>query len=106
MVKILSKVVISAVLVASTLAAEATDDLTYYWPGINYIGHSGDSHAWPIMADGRDISQYAQNDYGTYHSYHVLGEIADYYGGYYHDKDFGFGHLTDYATKPGKKIWI
>jgi len=87
-------------------AAAATDDLTYYWPGTNYIGHNGDSHAWPIMADGRDISQYAQNDYGTYHSYHVLGEISDYYGGYYKDKDFGFGHLTDYATKPGKKIWI
>lgn len=87
-------------------AADATDDLTYYWPGKNYIGHPGDVHAWPVMADGRDLSQYAQNNYGTYHSYHVLGEISDYYGGYYHNKDFGFGHLTDYAIKPGKKIWI
>ncbi len=87
-------------------AAAASEDLSYYWPGSHYIGHGGDSHAWPIMADGRDISQYAQNDYGTYHSYHVLGEVADYYGGYYNDKDFGFGHLTDYAVKPGKKIWI
>ncbi len=87
-------------------AADAPDDLRFYWPGTNYIGHPGDVHDWPIMADGRDISQYAQNNYGTYHSYHVLGEIADYYGGYYHNKDFGFGHLTDYAIKPGKKIWI
>ncbi len=87
-------------------AADATDDLTYYWPGTHYIGHPGDVHAWPIMADGRDISQYAQNDYGTYHSYHVMGEIKDYYAGYYHKKDFGFGHLSDYAIKPGKKIWI
>lgn len=87
-------------------AADASDDMKYYWPGTNYIGHPGDVHAWPIMEDGRDISQYAQNDYGTYHSYHVLGEISDYYGGYYHNKDFGFGHLTDYAIKPGKKIWI
>lgn len=87
-------------------AADASDDLTYYWPGTHYIGHPGDSHAWPVMADGRDISQYAQNNYGTYHSYHVLGEIKDYYGGYYKNRDFGFGHLTDYAVKPGKKIWI
>ncbi len=87
-------------------AADASNDLKYYWPGTHYIGHPGDSHAWPVMADGRDISEYRQNDYGTYHSYHVLGEIKDYYGGYYFEKDFGFGHLTDYAIKPGKKIWI
>ena len=87
-------------------AADAPDDLTFYWPGSNYIGHGGELHAWPIMADGRNISHYSQNDYGTYHSYHVLGEISDYYAGYYHKKDFGFGHLTDYAIKPGKKIWI
>ncbi|MEA1875320.1 MAG: DUF5107 domain-containing protein, partial [Bacteroidota bacterium] len=87
-------------------SADAPDDLIFYWPGSNYIGHGGKLHAWPIMADGRDVSQYAQNDYGTYHSYHVLGEIADYFAGYYHKKDFGFGHLADYAIKPGKKIWI
>ncbi|MCD6347266.1 MAG: DUF5107 domain-containing protein [Bacteroidales bacterium] len=87
-------------------AADAPDDLKFYWPGGNYIGHGGDVHDWPLMSDGRDISQYAQNNYGNYHSYHVLGEVTDYYGGYYKTKDFGFGHLTDYAIKPGKKIWI
>ncbi|MCD6332432.1 MAG: DUF5107 domain-containing protein, partial [Bacteroidales bacterium] len=87
-------------------SADVTDGLTYYWPGNHYIGHGGDVHPWPLLKDGRNISNYAENNFGASHSYHVIGIYTDYFGGYYHDLDYGFGHLTDYAEKPGKKIWI
>jgi tetratricopeptide (TPR) repeat protein len=89
-----------------TAAADATDDLQYYFPGNAYIDHSGNRFDWPVMKDGRDISLYRNNDYGTYHSYHVLGEYTDWFAGYYNDSQTGFGHWSRYPYKPGKKIWI
>jgi tetratricopeptide (TPR) repeat protein len=89
-----------------TAAADATDDLQYYFPGNAYIDHGGNVFDWPLMADGRDISLYRNNNYGTYHSYHVLGEYTDWFAGYYHKSNTGFGHWSRYPYKPGKKIWI
>ena len=89
-----------------TAAADATDDLQYYFPGNAYIDHSGNAFDWPIMPDGRDISLYRNNNYGTYHSYHVLGEYSDWFAGYFHKSETGFGHWSRYPYKPGKKIWI
>jgi hypothetical protein len=89
-----------------TAAADVGEDLQYYFPGKAYIGHSGDEHSWPVTSDGRDISMYKNNNYGSSHSYHVLGEYTDWFAGYYNDSDFGFGHWSRYPYKPGKKIWI
>ena len=89
-----------------TAAADATDDLQYFFPGKAYIDHSGNSFPWPVMSDGRDISFYRNNNYGTSHSYHVLGEYTDWFAGYYHNSETGFGHWSRYPYKPGKKIWI
>jgi tetratricopeptide (TPR) repeat protein len=89
-----------------TAAADATDDLQYFFPGTAYIDHSGNAFAWPLMSDGRDISFYRNNNYGTAHSYHVLGEYTDWFAGYYHNSGTGFGHWSRYPYKPGKKIWI
>ncbi len=89
-----------------TAAADAGNDLQFNYPGNAFIGHSGDASPWPLIKGGRDISMYRQNDYGSSHSYHVLGEYTDWFSGYYHDSDFGFGHWSRYPYKPGKKIWI
>jgi len=87
-------------------SADATDDLRYYFPGTTYIGHGGDAHPWPIHENGRNVSIYGNNDFGSYKSYHVLGEYTDFFGGLYQNQRFGFGHWSPYGDKPGKKIWI
>jgi tetratricopeptide (TPR) repeat protein len=89
-----------------TAAADATNDLQFYFPGKAHIDHSGNEFSWPVMDDGRDISLYKNNDYNSSHSYHVLGEYGDWFAGYYHNSDYGFGHWTRHPVKPGKKIWI
>ncbi len=90
----------------ATAAADASPDLTYYFPGQHYIGHEGEESPWPILADGRNISKYPENNYGSDHSYHVLSTYTDFFAGYYSNRNFGFGHWSDYTQKPGKKIWI
>jgi len=89
-----------------TAAADVGDDLKYYFPGKAYIGHSGEVSGWPVMSNGTDISFYRNNNYGSSHSYHVLGEYTDWFAGYYQNNDNGFGHWSRYPYKPGKKIWI
>lgn len=87
-------------------AAQARDDLQFFFPGDHYIGHGGDAHSWPIDDQGRDLSYYRNNDFGGSKSYHVLGAYTDFYGGYWHDWDFGFGHWGEHADTPGQKVWI
>ncbi len=84
----------------------AEGDLEFCFPGTNYIGHEGELHTWPIDEKGRDLSRYKNNDFGSYKSYHVLGEPTDWFGGYWHDDDMGVVHYSPYADKLGKKIWI
>ncbi len=87
-------------------AVKAEGNLEFAYPGTNYIGHDGSLHDWPIHPDGMDISWYEKNNFGGYKSYHVLGQLSGFYGGYWHDDAFGFGHFSDYDAKPGKKLWI
>ncbi|MGQ7868848.1 DUF5107 domain-containing protein [Sunxiuqinia sp. sy24] len=86
-------------------AAKADGNLEFIYPGNQRIGHGGELGDWPIDND-RDISRYENNDFGIYKSYHVLGTYSDFFGGYWHDDDFGFAHHASYDDKPGKKIWI
>jgi Tfp pilus assembly protein PilF len=86
---------------------KAAGNLQFIWPGTHYIGHDGTAHDWPIdPANGRDLSWYENNNFGSYKSYHVLGRLADFWGGYWHDEDFGMAHCAAYGDKPGRKIWI
>ncbi|HVN58029.1 MAG TPA: DUF5107 domain-containing protein [Bacteroidales bacterium] len=89
-----------------TMAADATDDLHYVFPGTHYIDHGGNDTEWPVLKDGRNISDYNANDYGGAHSYHVLGCYTDWFAGFYSSSNTGFGHWSRYPYKPGKKIWI
>ena len=86
-------------------AAEAGDDLEFIYPGNMHIGHGGERGSWPLE-NGRDISFYRNNNFGPYKSYHVINSHTDYFGGYWHDSEFGFGHWSRYDEKPGKKLWI
>jgi len=86
-------------------AAKSSGNLEFIYPGSNWIGHGGEKGNWPVDK-GREINFYEKNNFGSYKSYHVLNSYSDVYGGYYHDDNFGFGHLSDYDEKPGKKLWI
>jgi tetratricopeptide (TPR) repeat protein len=86
---------------------KAAGNLQFIHPGTHYIGHDGRAHDWPIdPKNGRDLSWYENNNFGSYKSYHVLGRLADFFGGYWHDDDFGMAHCAAYGDKPGRKIWI
>ena len=86
-------------------AAKTEGNLEFIYPGSHYIGHGGEVGGWPFD-QGREISFYENNNFGGYKSYHVLNAYTDFMGGYWHDDDFGFGHLCDYDERPGKKLWI
>lgn len=87
-------------------SADAGDDLRYYFPGNLYIDHGGRAYPWPVHENGKDISVYGNNDFGSYKSYHVIGVLTDFFGGIWEKDRFGFGHWSPYGDKPGKKIWI
>jgi tetratricopeptide (TPR) repeat protein len=89
-----------------TSAQVARDDLEFFFPGTHYIGHGGDLHSWPTREDGRQLSFYRNNNFGGSKSYHVLGRYNDFYGGYWHDRNFGYGHWGPYEDYPGQKLWI
>ncbi|UCE40447.1 MAG: DUF5107 domain-containing protein, partial [Candidatus Aminicenantes bacterium] len=80
----------------------------YIFPGLSQIGHNYDVplRSWPVDAEGRDLSWYRNNDFGSYKSYFTVGEYENFFGGYWHDSQFGFGHWALYDDVPGQKIWI
>ena len=86
-------------------AAKSGDDLEFIYPGKNWIGHGEEIGNW-TLDNNRTINWYKNNNFGSYKSYHVVNSYADYFGGYWHDEDFGFGHYGDFDEKPGKKLWI
>jgi tetratricopeptide (TPR) repeat protein len=86
-------------------AAKAAGNLEFIYPGSHEIGHGGELGDWPLQND-INLSFYENNNFGTYKSYHVINSYSDFFGGYWHDDDFGFGHGASYDDKPGKKLWI
>jgi len=89
------------------VAIKSAGNLQFVHPGTHYLGHDGSAHDWPIdLKSGRDLSWYEHNAFGSYKSYHVLGRLAEFFGGYWHDEDFGMAHCAAYGDKPGRKIWI
>lgn len=87
-------------------SADGTNDLRFYFPGSAEIGHGGEPGEWPVLKDGRDVSLYGNNNFGSSKSYHVMGEYADWFAGLYERSNHGFGHWSRQPVKPGKKIWI
>jgi tetratricopeptide (TPR) repeat protein len=89
-----------------TGAAFARDDLVMSIPGNAYLEHPGGERAWPVDAEGRRLPVYDENRFGGNKSYHVVGELNDFFGGYYQDDDWGFGHWSRYEEMPGQKLWL
>ncbi len=89
-------------------AVKATEDLQYIFPGLHHIGHDYNVplRSWPVDEEGRDLSWYRNNAFGSYKSYFTVGEYENFFGGYWHDSQFGFGHWALYDDVPGQKIWI
>lgn len=86
---------------------KAKGNLQFIYPGTHYLGHDGEYATWPMSQDnGKDISFYENNNFGGYKSYHVFGKYADFFGGYWHDEDFGMARYSTHDDKAGKKIWI
>ncbi|MCG2462285.1 DUF5107 domain-containing protein [Flavobacteriaceae bacterium F89] len=84
----------------------AREDLQFLYPGNHYIGHDGSTHNWPIDDQGRNLSYYDQNNFEGSKSYHVLGALSNYFGGYWKNDDFGMIHYADRGDKLGKKIFL
>ena len=89
-----------------TAAAFAQDDLELFVPGRSYLEHSGRERPWPLDEQGRFLPMYRNNAFGGNKSYHVVGELNDFFGGYYHDDGYGWGHWARYEDMPGQKMWL
>ncbi len=89
-----------------TAAAVAADDLEFFIPGDSYLEHNGDPHPWPVDESGRNLAFYRNNNFGPSKSYHIVGAYKDFFGGYYHNREFGFGHWSPYEQMPGQKLWL
>ncbi|MDH5406940.1 MAG: DUF5107 domain-containing protein, partial [Candidatus Aminicenantes bacterium] len=89
-------------------AIKAKDDLQYVFPGRFHIGHdfAVPLEPWPVDQKGRDLSWYKNNNFGSHKSYFTVGEYENFYGGYWHDDEFGFGHWALYDDMPGQKVWL
>lgn len=86
---------------------KASGNLEFIYPGTSYIGHGGEYASWPVNEkNGKQISFYESNNFGGYKSYHVFGKYTDFFGGYWHDDDFGVARYGTHDDKAGKKIWI
>jgi hypothetical protein len=86
---------------------KAKGNLQLIYPGDHYLGHDGKFQSWPIHEQNhKDLSFYENNNFGSYKSYHVLGQHADFYGAYWHEDDFGMARYAPREEKLGKKIWI
>ncbi|PSL45573.1 uncharacterized protein DUF5107 [Chitinophaga niastensis] len=88
------------------LGIKTKGDLEYVFPGNYYLGHDGKHFPWPVDEQGHKTNFYEKNNFGSYKSYHVFGEMTNFYGAYWHNDDFGFAHYSPYDEKPGKKVWI
>ncbi|MXW66524.1 MAG: DUF5107 domain-containing protein [Gemmatimonadales bacterium] len=89
-----------------TAAAFAQDDLELFVPGDAYLEHSGRARPWPEDEEGRFLPLYRNNAFGGHKSYHVVGALNDFFGGYYHDEDYGWGHWAPHEEMPGRKMWL
>ncbi|WP_419166824.1 DUF5107 domain-containing protein [Candidatus Palauibacter sp.] len=89
-----------------TAAAFARDDLELFVPGNAYLEHSGRARPWPEDEEGRFLPLYRNNAFEGHKSYHVVGALNDFFGGYYHDEGYGWGHWAPHEEMPGRKMWL
>ncbi|MBD3627876.1 DUF5107 domain-containing protein [Cyclobacterium sp.] len=88
-----------------TAAAHVGDDQEFFYPGHIALQHSGALMDWP-MQEGKKVSLYANNAFGSSKSHHMAGSFQNHFGGYFHEQGYGFGHFSSYDDMPGKKLWL
>jgi len=88
-----------------TAAAHVGEDQEFFYPGHIALQHSGELMDWPTQ-DGKEVSLYANNAFGSSKSHHMAGSFQNHFGGYFHDQGYGFGHFSSYDDMPGKKLWL
>lgn len=88
-------------------ANRLSPDLEFIFPGDHYIGHNYrvPSKPWPIDASGRNLAFYNQHDDSDDGSFFVHGRLQDFFGGYWHDSKFGYGHWALHEEVPGQKFF-
>lgn len=89
-----------------TGASYAQDDLEVLIPGNRYLTHPGEEMAWPVDSKGHHLPTWDENRFGGNKSYHVVGEYDDWFGGYYTNDDWGYGHWARFEDMPGQKQWF
>lgn len=87
-------------------ASPVSDDMVLKFDGRNEIGHEGDAHPWPIDAEGRRLSVYANNAFGHNKSYHVINGDNRVFGVWYPSRQIGFIHENEPYEKYGRKAWL
>ena len=90
-----------------TGAAPARADFEFFTPGDELLKHSGEALPWPIDDMGRNLALYKENNFGPSQILPCCwSEYNDFFGGYYHDANYGFGHWGEYEAIPGQKLWL
>lgn len=85
------------------------DGTRYFYPGLNWIGHGGDVHPWPVE-NGHDLSRYSQNDIPGYledhRAMHVINGDNRWLGVWWPHLNAGALHESRTDEKYGRKIWM
>ena len=84
----------------------ASDDLELIYPGTYSISHGGEIMTWPMDEErGKNLSRWAENNFGADKSYHIAGIHVPYFGAYWANENFGMMHIAERDEKAGKKMF-
>lgn len=84
---------------------KASDDLELIYPSVYTIGHDGVTTPYPVDEAGRDLSLYANQNFGIDKSFHPGGSHKGFFGAYWKHDDFGMLHYALRDEKLGRKYF-
>lgn len=84
---------------------KASEDLELIYPAAYSIGHDGLATAYPIDAQGHDLSLYAQQNFGVDKSFHPAGSHKGFFGAMWKDSGNGVLHYALRDEKLGRKYF-
>lgn len=84
---------------------KASDDLELIYPSVYTIGHDGITTPYPVDEAGRDLSLYANQNFGIDKSFHPGGSHKGFFGAYWKHDDFGMLHYALRDEKLGRKYF-
>ena len=86
---------------------DTSDDMEMIYPGTYSIGHGGETIPWPMDEErGKNLSIWAENNFGGSKSYHVAGLKTPYFGAWWPKAQFGMMHYAERDEKVGKKFFM